>query len=234
MCGRYGFSVKHAKKVYERFEVVNTLAEYHPRYNIAPGQLNPVVLKHSPNNIERMFWGLIPFFAKDDSFKYKTINARAEGIESKPTYKKPFRTQRCLVPATNFYEWDKSQKPSIPYAFFVKDNPIFAFAGLYDIWHDPTSGKEIHSYTIITTEANSLVAKIHPRMPVILRKEDEETWLNPDIVEPERLHPLLTHYPAEAMESYQVSRAINVPTIDTEDVLKPVPEEMVPSSKFSS
>src|SRR6266702_3649895 len=102
MCGRYGFSVKHAKEVYERFEVVNTLAEYHPRYNIAPGQLNPVVLRHSPNSIERMFWGLIPFFAKDDSFKYKTINARSEGIESKPTYKKPFRSQRCLVPATNF------------------------------------------------------------------------------------------------------------------------------------
>jgi len=221
MCGRYGFSVKNAKEVYDRFEVVNTLDDLLPRYNIAPGQLNPVIVKHSPNSITRMFWGLIPFFAKDDSFKYKTINARSEGIESKPTYKKPFRYQRCLVPATNFYEWDKSQKPSLPYAFFVKDQPIFAFAGLYDIWKDPRSGDEIHSYTIITTEANEVVGKIHPRMPVILPKEEEEIWLNPDIIEPERLLPLLKPYPASHMKSYQISRAINNPSMDSEALLKP-------------
>src|SRR5947209_5995406 len=136
MCGRYGFSVKNAKEVYKRFEVANQLDMFSPRWNIAPGQLNPVITKHSPNSISRMMWGLIPFFAKDESFKYKTINARAETVANLPTYRKPFRYQRCLVPATNFYEWDKKQKPSIPYAFFVKDQPMFAFAGLYDIWKD--------------------------------------------------------------------------------------------------
>ncbi len=117
MCGRYGFSVKDAQEVYERFNVVNTLPDFHPRYNIAPGQLNPVILRHSPKRIERMFWGLIPHWAKDESLKYKTINARAEGIAEKPVYKKPFRLQRCLVPATGFYEWDKAHKPSTPYYF---------------------------------------------------------------------------------------------------------------------
>lgn len=221
MCGRYGFSVKNAKEVYDRFEVANQLDMFAPRWNIAPGQMNPVITKHSPNSITRMFWGLIPFFAKDDSYKYKTINARSETVANLATYRKPFRYQRCLVPATNFYEWDKTQKPSIPYAFFVKDQPMFAFAGLFDVWKDPRSGDEIHSYTIITTQANEVVEKVHPRMPVILHKEDEETWLNPDIIEPEKLLPLLTPYPSEKMESYRISRAINNPGVDTEEIIQP-------------
>src|SRR4051812_4553851 len=99
MCGAYGFSVKKASEVYERFEVMNQL-DFRPRWNLRPGQMNPVITRHSPNQMEFMFWGLIPFFAKDDSFKYKTFNARAETVADLPTYRKPFRTQRCLVPAT--------------------------------------------------------------------------------------------------------------------------------------
>jgi putative SOS response-associated peptidase YedK len=156
-----------------------------------------------------MVWGLIPYWAKDDSFKFKTINARVEGIESKPVYRKPFRMQHCLVPVTGFYEWDNSQTPSQPYYFKLKHAELFAFAGLYDQWLDPKTGKEVQSYTIITTVANGVVGKIHNRMPVILLQEDEEEWLNADIVEPERLLPLLKQYPDKDMEAYPVSLAVN-------------------------
>jgi putative SOS response-associated peptidase YedK len=222
MCGRYGFSVKNAKDVYERFDTYNELSDFKPRWNIAPGDLNPVITRHSPNEISRMLWGLIPYWARDDSFKFKTINARVEGIESKATYRKPFRTRRCLVPATGFYEWDKPVKPSQPYYFKLKHEELFAFAGLYDIWRDPKTGKEVNSYTIITTQANGVVGKIHPRVPVILQKEDEEEWLNPDIVEPERLLLLLKQYPDKEMEAYPVSTAVNRPSIDTAELIKPL------------
>jgi putative SOS response-associated peptidase YedK len=222
MCGRYGFSVKNAKDVYERFDIYNELPDFKPRWNITPGQQNPVITRHSPNQISRMVWGLIPFWAKNTKFQFTTINARVEGIESKATFRKPFKSQRCLVPATGFFEWDKSQKPSQPYYFRLKHEEIFAFAGLYDVWRDPKTGAEIQSYTIITTEANGVVGKIHHRMPVILQKEDEEEWLNPDIVEPERLLPLLKQYLDNEMEAYPVSTMVNRPNIDSAEVIKPL------------
>jgi putative SOS response-associated peptidase YedK len=159
MCCRYGFSGKNATDIYERFDTSNELSGYQPRWNIAPGQQNPVITKHSPNQISRMVWGLIPFWAKDDKFKFQTINARVEGIKNKPVYRKPFRTQRCLVPATGFYEPDKIHysKPPFPWHYFqLQGGGLFAFAGLYDIWKDPKTGKEIKSYTIITTQANGV------------------------------------------------------------------------------
>jgi putative SOS response-associated peptidase YedK len=223
MCGRYGFSVKNAVDIYNRFDTYNQLLDYQPHWNIAPGTLNPVVTRHSPNTIERMLWGLIPHWARDDSFKFKTINARVEGIEDKPVYRKPFRYQRCLIPATGFYEWDKSVKPSIPYYFHLPDEQIFAFAGLFDVWTDPKMGKDIHSYTIITTRANDLVGRIHQRMPVILHRTDEDTWLNPDISEAERLLPLLRPYPDAEMEAYAVASTVNNPRIDTQELIRPLP-----------
>jgi putative SOS response-associated peptidase YedK len=162
MCGRYGFSVKNAKDVSERFDTINELADFTPRWNIAPRQPNPVITRHSPNQISRMVWGLIPFWAKDTKFQFQTINARVEGIEHKPVYKKPFRTQRCLVPATGFYEPDKLHysKPPFPWHYFqLKDGELFAFAGLYDRWINPKTDKEIHSYTIITPSPMSLSAQ---------------------------------------------------------------------------
>jgi putative SOS response-associated peptidase YedK len=222
MCGRYGFSVKNAKDISERFDTYNELADFKPRYNIAPGQLNPVITKHSPNYISRMVWGLIPSWAKYDSFRFNTINARVEGIERKSVYSKPFRTQRCIVPATGFYEPDKLHyaKPPFPWHYFqLKDQAIFGFAGLYDIWQDPT-GKEIKSYTIITTQPNSLVGAVHNRMPVILHREDEEAWLNPDITEPEHLLPLLQPYTAEHMETWRVGDGAKNPRNNTEELIK--------------
>jgi putative SOS response-associated peptidase YedK len=227
MCGRYGFSVKNAKDVYERFDTANELEDFKPRYNIAPGQQNPIITKHSPNQISRMVWGLIPHWAKDTKFQFQTINARVEGIERKSVYSKPFRTQRCIVAATGFYEPDKIHysKPPFPWHYFqLKDGALFGFAGLYDIWKDPQTGKEIHSYTIITTQPNSLVGTVHDRMPVILHEADEESWLNPDITEPELLLPMLRPYPAERMETWRVGDGAKNPRNDSAELIKPLKE----------
>jgi putative SOS response-associated peptidase YedK len=225
MCGRYGFSVNDAKEVYERCDTWNELADLTARYNVAPGQMNPVITSHSPNEISRMFWGLIPHWAKDDTQKFRTINARAETAATSPAYREPFRHTRCIVPATGFYEPDKLHyaKPPFPWHYFqLKDQKIFGFAGLYDIWKDKQTGREIKSYTIITTTPNRLVGTIHDRMPVILHPEDEATWLNPDIVEPERLLPLLKSYPAEKMKAWRVGDAARNPQNDYPELLKHV------------
>jgi putative SOS response-associated peptidase YedK len=223
MCGRYGFSVRDAKEVYERFGTYNELSDLTARYNVAPGQMNPVITSHSPNEISRMFWGLIPHWAKDDSSRYKTINARAETVAQLATFRGPLRHSRCLVPATGFFEPDKLnvKKAPFPWHYFqLQDQKIFGFAGLYDTWTDKETGKEIRSYTIITTKPNALVGRYHDRMPVILEKEDEEAWLNPDVVEPERVLPLLKPYPAGKMEEWRVSDAARNPRNDSPEIIE--------------
>ena len=225
MCGAYGFSVNNAKEVYDRFEIENILEGLKPRWNVRPGQMNPIITSQSPNRISRMFWGLIPHFAQDENYKYKTINAKAETVSRLPTFREPFRHKRCIVPATGFYEPDKMHyaKPPFPWHYFqLTEQPLFGFAGIYDIWKDKQTGKEIYSYTIITTTPNALVGKIHDRMPVILQKEDEETWLNSDITEPEQLLPLLKPYPADQMEEWQVGDAARNPRNDSPDLIKPL------------
>ena len=228
MCGAYGFSVKDAKEVYDRFAIQNTLFDLKPRWNIRPGQMNPVITAHSQNQISRMFWGLLPHFAKDEQYRYKTINARAETVAKLPTFREPLRNRRCLVPATGFYEPDKIHKEKPPFTwhyFQLKDQPLFAFAGLYDIWRDTQTGKEIYSYTIITTAPNQLVGNIHDRMPVILRKEDESTWLNPDIAEPEQLLHLLNPYSDKQMHQWQVGGAARNPRNDYAELIQPIKEQ---------
>ena len=225
MCGAYGFSVNNAKEVYDRFAIVNTLEGLKPRWNVRPGQLNPIITSQSPNQISRMFWGLIPHFAVDENYKYKSINAKAETVSRLASFREPFRRRRCIVPATGFYEPDKLHyaKPPFPWHYFqLKDQPLFGFAGIYDIWKDQKTGQKIQSYAIITTTPNTLVGNIHDRMPVILRKEDEETWLNPDLTEPEHLLPLLQPYPAERMEEWPVGDGARNPKNDSPEVLKPV------------
>lgn len=225
MCGRYGFSIKDAKEVIGRFDLINTLDEIEKldtHYNIPPGTLNPVVVNTSEGyKMGRFFWGLIPSWSKDESMKWKTINARAEGIETKASYRKPFKSQRCLIPATWYFEWDKSTNPKTPYMIKLKSDEIFSFAGLYDIWKN-SEGKDIYSFTIITTAPNKLQGRIHDRMPVILPKEDEKEWLNPDYSEPDQLLKYLKPYPDEEMEMHTVSSAVNIPKNDDASVIAPM------------
>src|SRR3954453_13190431 len=168
MCGAYGFSVKDAKEVYDRFSVVNILEGLQPRWNIRPGQMNPVITVHSPNQISYTFWGLIPYFARDKNFtyKYKTINAKAETVATLRTYREPLRRRRCLIPATGFYEPDKVNftKSPFPWHYFqLKSRELFAFAGLYDVWTDPATKKELSSYTHGTHAAAAIVAALSGR-----------------------------------------------------------------------
>lgn len=214
MCGRYGFS-----DIYDfihRFDVSNPI-ELTLRYNVAPGQEMPVVTCHSPNRVEVMRWGLIPFWAKDPRTRYRTINARAETVTQKPTFRKPFARQRCLVPASGFFEWRPADRQ--PFYIHLPGEHLFAIAGIYDVWRNEKSDTEIKSYALITTTPNTLMAPIHHRMPVILKRDDEEAWLNED-TPLEALAVLLKPYPSKDMAAYPVSTLVNNPRNDTPAVMR--------------
>src|SRR5512138_124256 len=149
-----------------------------PRFNIAPTQDVPIIIRRSPNQLVMMRWGLIPFWAKDEKIGSKLINARAESVAERPAFRTSMKDKRCLVPTTGFYEWKDTAKGKQPYLAKRKDETLFAMAGLYDRWKDH-SGNEVLSFTIITTAANDLMAEIHDRMPVVLSRGDEELWLTP-------------------------------------------------------
>ncbi|MHB8648359.1 MAG: SOS response-associated peptidase [Thermomicrobiales bacterium] len=219
MCGRYAIVLVGDGTLQRRFSLEELLDDPAPRYNVAPTQTLPVIVRNSPNRVEMMRWGLIPSWAKDPSIGSKMINARAETVAEKPAFRRPLRGQRCLVPASGFFEWKREGDGKIPHFIHLPDEPLFAFAGLYDIWRDP-DGQVVKSYTILTTGPNDLMAGIHNRMPVILRREDEDEWLDPDNTEPEQLLPLLRPYPSHAMEAYPVSRIVNSPMNDVPGVLE--------------
>ena len=216
MCGRYGF-IK-SKDISKRFDKpISPKIELRDRYNVAPSQEMPVV---TYNDIELMRWGLIPFWAKDEKIGYSMINARVESVATKPSYRKAFQLQRVIVPAGGFYEWKKTSDGKVPYWITLKNDDMFGFAGLFETWKDPKTGNEIKTYTILTSEPNEITSTIHDRMPVILRKELEKEWLNPDITEPDKLLPLLTPYPSELMKAYPVSTLVNKPMNDNPDLIK--------------
>ncbi len=221
MCGRYG--LVYPEQIPERFNIEGDMVNYGAHYNIAPGRNNPVVLALSPNHVELMRWGFIPFWAKNANEGFKMINARAETVATKPSFKKAFQFHRCIIPSSGFYEWQRDGKEKRPFYIHLKDEKLFGFAGLYSIWKDD-DGKEIKSYTIITTTPNKLMEPIHNRMPVILHKEDEELWVSHDETEPDRLLPMLKPFPANKMDAYPVSTLVNKPSNDTSEIIKPVKE----------
>ncbi len=176
MCGFYLFEPGH--DFYERFEIQNRLDFLPKKINAAPGQVMPVIYNERVRVVQPMSWGLIPFWAKDKNIGKNMFNARAESVVEKEAFKKAFKAQRCLVPGNGFYEWKLDNGKKVPYFFQVKDRLVFGFAGLYDIWIEPVSGKEIYTYTIVTTAPNNVVKPIHDRMPVIMEKRYENDWLN--------------------------------------------------------
>lgn len=218
MCGRY--AIPDPGDIPLHFKGTRIGYDVKPRYNAAPSEELPIVVNTGENHIELMRWGLVPFWAKDTSIGYKMINARAETLSVKPSFRKAFSLQRCIVPAGGFFEWKQVGKEKVPFYIFLKTHQLFGFAGLYDTWHDK-QGRELKTYTIITTVPNELVGTIHNRMPAILEKKDEETWLNPDETDPDRLVPLLHPYPTNEMGAYPVSRLVNSPRNDTKEVIEP-------------
>jgi len=223
MCGRFTLHADH-KKLADRFSAGMQDSEVTPHFNVAPGMMMPIVVKNSPNKAILARWGLIPSWSRDPSIAYRTINARAEGISEKPVFREPFRKKRCLVPANGFFEWKRIEKEKIPYYIRLTDKDLFAFAGLYDEWLD-AKGSPLTTFTIITTQPNRLMEKIHSRMPVIFSKSDEDAWLDPDEHDTEKLLALLDPYPAGEMKAYPVSKLVNSPANDTKDILTPVSEQ---------
>jgi putative SOS response-associated peptidase YedK len=218
MCGRY--SLVPTENIAERFDAAEQQLALLPRYNVAPNQAMPVVVRNSPNRLVEMQWGLIPAWSKEPRVKFSTINARAETVATSTVFRGPFKSRRCLVPASGFYEWKQTAQGKQPFCIRLRGAELFAFAGLYDIWRDD-DGNELRSYTIITTAPNSLVAPIHNRMPVILRREDEAAWLNKE-TDPDALLRLLVAYPADEMEVFPVSRALNNPANEGAGLLQPL------------
>jgi putative SOS response-associated peptidase YedK len=222
MCAR--FTVGNTSGIPLRFQVVADQLELVPRYNVAPGQFVPVVRTDSGGGraLQLQRFGLIPSWSKDGPPKFATFNARGEDIEQKATYKRPFLRQRCLVPADGFYEWRTEGKLKIPQYFRRQDGDLFAFAAVFDVWREPSSGDPIGSFSLVTTEPNDLIRPIHNRMPVILPREAEDLWLDPECHDVATLKSLLRPFPAEEMISYEVSRAVNRTAAEGPELVEPV------------
>lgn len=230
MCGRYGRRADK-QRIAEWMQTRNTdvfddsyLA---PSYNVAPQSLQPVVRLDSETGqreLTIMRWGLIPFWSKDAKIGYSTINAKAETITTSPAYREAIKRRRCLVPADLFYEWKKiDAKTKQPYAFALRDDSLFVFAGLWDTWKDKATGQAMDTYTVITTDPNELIngLSIHDRMPVILHRRDYERWLAP--AEPSHLPiDLLRPFPAEEMKAWKVGSAVGNVRNNNPELLLPV------------
>jgi putative SOS response-associated peptidase YedK len=178
-----------------------------PSWNVAPTDALPVVrydARASERTLDVMPWRLVPFWAKDIKVGFANINAKAEGIESKPTFREAFQRRRCLVPVDNFYEWKKTATGKQPHAIALADRQLMALAGLWETWRSP-AGERIRSFAIITTTPNELCAELHNRMPVVLNPEVWPTWLGEEPADVPRLKGLLASYPAEEMVAWPVS-----------------------------
>jgi len=225
MCGRFTLTTP-VERLAEQFEISGDLPRLTPSYNIAPSQQIAAVAENSEGErrLGRLQWGLVPRWSKDPEIGSKMINARAETVSEKNSFKSAFKKRRCLIPADGFYEWQRNQSgsgPKQPYYIRLETGTPYAFAGLWETW-EGEDGRKIHSTTIITTEANELVGGIHHRMPVILPPESYGTWLDTFIQEPEELMPLLGPYPSGWMEAFPIGTYVNKPANDDPACIEPV------------
>ncbi|MBK9317172.1 MAG: SOS response-associated peptidase [Acidobacteria bacterium] len=220
MCGR--FTQRHKpEEIEDRFDVEPIELLQEARYNIAPSQPIAAIRQGEHREMFVCKWGLVPFWAKDPSIGNNMINAKAETLAEKPSFKRAFAKRRCMIPADGFYEWQKRGKgPSQPFYVRLKAGELFAFAGLWEEWKSP-EGEVLTTCTIITVEPNELIAGIHNRMAMILKPEDEAAWLDPKNGIPE-IANLLQPYPANLMEAYPISRAVNNPRFDDPSCIEPV------------
>ncbi len=214
MCGRY--SLFHLPEFIAEYQLA--LADLmKPRYNIAPSQSVPAIINDRGLGVRELRWGLIPFWSKNKSTSL--INARAETVDEKPSFRQSFAKRRCLIPADGFYEWKKEGARKQPYRITLTDRKVFCFAGIWETWRSP-DGERISSCAIITTAANEMIRPIHNRMPVVLTRDDESSWLDRD-ADHRALKSVLEPYDSELMHSYPISTRVNSPANDSPDVLEP-------------
>jgi putative SOS response-associated peptidase YedK len=222
MCGRY--TLDDVEDLRERFNLTAELRGVTPNYNAAPGQYMPIITKKVDGNQEDvMRWGLIPSWTKDIKIGYKLINTVSETAFDKPIWRSAITHYRCLVPSTGFYEWklDAESKTKRPFFIHPKDQELFAFAGLWSTWKD-VEKKEIKSFSILTTQPNREMAVIHNRMPVILRPDEESTWLDPSLTDRGVIEKILHPYQDNGLDIHEVSRDVNSPKNNRADLVKPV------------
>lgn len=223
MCGRYRLSRKK-QLVEEHFGAVSGEEDWIPRYNVAPTQPVPVIRqnpKEPVRELSLMRWGLIPSWAKDSSVAASMINARSETAATKPAFRDALKSRRCLIPADAFYEWMRTGKTKQPYCFEVNEGELFAFAGLWDRWKDP-SGQWVKSCSILTTTPNAMTSAVHDRMPLILNPDAHDPWLDPDMNDVSTASELLRPFDARLMRCYPVSTRINSVLNDDEACSAPV------------
>jgi putative SOS response-associated peptidase YedK len=246
MCGRFTLTDPD-QDLAAQFSLPE-IPEMVPRYNIAPTQqVAAVRVVAMPDSAEAartaatgdarelamLQWGLIPFWAKDPKIGARMINARSETVAEKPAFRAAFRRRRCLVVADGFYEWQKTERGKQPFYIHLRDRRPFAFAGLWEHWKGPAElaeqstlgqGVAIQSCTLLTTAPNDLIRPLHNRMPVIVRPDDYDLWLDPEVRQIERLQPILDAYPTEEMVAYPVSRFVNKPGNDDPRCIEPQAE----------
>jgi len=224
MCGR--FTLTQPAHIAATFGLDNFAPVepefYEPRFNVAPTQRIVVIpTVDGQREARRMRWGLVPSWAKDSKIGANCINARADSITSKPAFRAAFQSSRCLIPADSFYEWQSGPQGKQPYRITLADGSMFAFAGLWERWRNPATDESIESCCIVTCDTNELTAKFHDRMPVIIAKEDYDTWLTGT---PEQALALLKPYPADEMRAYPVSSRVNSPKNDSADLVTELQE----------
>ena len=219
MCGRFTF--QPTEDFYRRFDIANRLDGLVARYNIAPGQMVPVIISQSPNQVVLMRWGLIPHWAKEEKTAYKMINARVETLAQRPAFRSLLAANRCLVPASGFFEWRAEPRGKTPFYIHPKSNQFFAFAGLYDVWIRP-DGEELYTFTIITKNADEFMAQLHNRMPVILERDLEDAWLDTEITSAREVLDILERSAGVALDAYPVSQMVNRPSVDNKVLIQRV------------
>lgn len=224
MCGRFTNNAK-PEQIKKEFKVGSENANlFQPRFNIAPSQMiNVVFAPESERILSQLKWGLVPSWAKDSDIGNRMINARAETITEKPSFREAFKSRRCIIPASGFYEWQKKATGTKqPFYFYLKEKDVFGFAGLWESWVDKTTGDELETCTIITTEANEALQPVHDRMPVILKPENYDQWLDTKEKNTNKLQELLKPYPADKIGSHTVGRNVNIPDSDSADLILPM------------
>ena len=219
MCGRYTLSTP-AGRLAAEFQLDGAAADITPSYNVAPTQQVPAVLEdEGGRRLEMLRWGLVPSWADDPEIGARMINARSETAPEKPSFRRAFRGQRCLIAADGFYEWKREDGGKQPYYFRMQDGRPFAFAGLWESWEKGGDGA-LRTCAILTTRANSVLEGVHERMPVILPAGAYDAWLDPD-ADKEELGELMIPYPGEDLEAYAVSRFVNSPRNNDERCIEP-------------
>lgn len=204
----------------EAFGLAAASEDQRPRYNAAPSQDLPVIPNRLPRALELFRWGLVPFWAQDEKIGHRMINARSETLAEKPSFKNAFKHRRCLVPADGFYEWKKTADGKRPHFIRLRSGTPMALAGLWERWDK--GDEPLLSFTIVTTTPNPLMAELHHRMPVVLPESAWERWLDPDPLAPDALDGLFDPFPADEMEAFEVSTAVNSPANDGPELILPV------------